>query len=93
MKEIVAITKRFWIFYLPAWTFFPALVLLLRGFNAATEDWAGPLLVYSLIAGIAPWIPWFRKQVSYWPNAVPAILVPLATLPISIAVMPLGFAA
>jgi hypothetical protein len=93
MNEIFAIIKRFWIFYLPAWVFFPALVLLFRGFNASTEDWSGALLVFSLIAGIAPWVPWFRRQVSCWANVVPAILVPLATLLFSIAVMPPGFAA
>ena len=93
MKEIVEITKAFWFFYLPAWIFFPALVLLFRGFNAPSEALTIPVLLFSLVAGIAPWIPWFRGKVSYWKNVVPAIVVPLATFALSIALIPIRSAA
>jgi hypothetical protein len=93
MREMIEITKAFWPYYIPAWSFFPVLVLLFRGFNASATNWAVPLMIFALVAGISPWVPWVRRQVSYWSNAVPAILVPLVSWPLAIALVPPGFAA
>ena len=88
MKDIVASGRSFWLYYVSAWLFFPVLIFMIRCLNMTPSEWWVPVFLFSLAAGIAPWIPWLRGHVTYWTTAFWAIFVPLVALLLALVVTP-----
>ncbi|KRD39820.1 hypothetical protein ASE35_05725 [Lysobacter sp. Root916] len=86
MRDIIASVRSFWPFYLSAWLFFPVLVLAVRFLGISLPGWWLLVCSFSLAAGLIPWVPWLRGNVSYSVNAFWAILVPFISLLLAVTV-------
>lgn len=86
MRQSLADARSFWPFYVWAWLYFPILVLAVRFFGISLSAWWAPVTLFSLVAGIVPWVPWGCGRIGYSANALWAIFVPLVTLLLSVTV-------